>query len=314
MNLSRTGPFTPALAALLVAACGALAGCQPAAEDNVANQADSNEAGPNLPAVPLPQPPMDRDALLTAVARAASASAAGIDDTDAQRLLDGNQFELRIRFGCRGPAPELEQAVLGWTFDPEERILRLRAMPTISGGDAVVERIAGDRFEAVEGFWVPRPWMLDPVCPATATVVPDVRPGPLAEALARATRRPEQAASQPAPAARPVEDPQESEAPPPAWPKVGIAQFFTDTDPRTGRRDMRPYQTVKTLDRGQSPGSQGFNLVLSGRLQALPGQKVIACVARGPDNPPNCIVSADFDRVWMERPDTKEVLAEWGSG
>ena len=100
----------------------------------------------------------------------------------------------------------------------------------------------------------------------------------------------------------------------PNWPKIGIAHFFTETDPRTGRRSMRAYEAVKSIDPKRPIGSQGFNLVLSGRLQALPDGRVIACVAKNPDNAPECVVSVQFDRVRIERPENGEIIAEWGGG
>lgn len=309
MNASRAVSLQLRRSLLLFSGLALLIGCSPAADDNAVDDGDAaNAASFNLPAVPLPQPPIDRSTLLAAVARAASATAAGADDGEQQRALDGRQFELRIRFGCRGPAPVLQESMLGWTFDQEKRALRVRAMPTISRDDPIarqiVERLDGERIEAVEGFWIPRPWLLDPVCPAAPAAGP-ARPQP-----------PE--AAEPAPvdaagSAAPVDDLQESQAPPPAWPKVGIAHFFTMTDPRTRRRQMRPYEAVETVKPDQ-PLPHGFNLVLSGRLQALPSRRVIACVSSAPDNPPECIVSAEIDRVWIERPDTREILAEWGSG
>ena len=290
---------------LLIAGLSALAACQPAVDDTETNQSDEvNQAASNRPAVPLPEPPMNRSELLLAVARAASSTASGADDEAAQRALDGRRFEIRIRFGCRGPAPELAEAMMGWTFDRENRTLRLRAMPSVSTDNETVRQVAADRFEAVEGFWIPRPWLLDPACPAAAAVLPGPAEPP-------AETEGDTAATEEEPSA---EDAQETEAPPPAWPKVGIAQFFTDTDPRTRRRDMRPYQTVKTLQPNQQVSPQGYNLVLSGRLRALPGEGVINCTSRDSHTPPDCIVSADFDRVWMEQPATREVLAEWGSG
>ena len=304
MNFLRTIPFHRSLTIVPLAACAALAACQPASEENVADDSAANEAMLNPLSVPRPQPPMDRAAILTAVARAASASAAGIDDSAEHRSLDGSPFEFRIRFGCRGPSPDLQEAMFGWTLDRESGTLRVRATPTISPVDEIVQRIAGGNFEAAEGFWVPRPWFLEPACPAAAAV----GPAP-AQAEAGTARASAEAADVPAPA----EDEQETESPPPAWPKVGIAQFFRKTDPRTGRHGMKPYETVKTLDPAQPTSSQGFNLVISGRLRALPGQRVIACVSRGADTPPDCIVSARIDRVRLERPDTSEILAEWGS-
>ena len=100
----------------------------------------------------------------------------------------------------------------------------------------------------------------------------------------------------------------------PRPPRIGIAQYFTKDDPRTRRRDSRPYEANHTLDEGKAISSQGYNLVLAGRLRALPGRGVIHCSARGPDSPPECIISAEFLRVWIEQPDTREVIAQWGGG
>lgn len=307
MNALRTVPFHRSLTILPLAACAALAACQPASEEDAANDSAANDVMLNLPSVPRPDPPMDRAAILSAVAMAASATAAGTDDSEANRLLDGKPFEFRIRFGCRGPSPDLQEAMFGWTLDRESGTLRVRATPTISADGQIVQRIAGEDFEAAEGFWVPRPWLLQPACPAAAAV----RPAP-AEQKAETDAAANAAGNQSAQVPAPVEDEQETESPPPAWPKVGIAQFFRDTDPRTGRRGMQPYETVKTLDPAKPISSQGFNLVISGRLRALPGRRVIACVSRGADTPPDCIVSARIDRVRLERPDSKEILAEWG--
>lgn len=258
----------------------------------------------NLPAVPRPQPPMDRAAILAAVAQAASAAASGADDAEAQGALDGRQFEFRIRFGCKGPSSRLRDEWLGWALDRESGTLRVRAMPTLSAQEQLVKALGGDQFEAVEGFWIPRPWLIASVCPAAAARVPG-RGEPASEADSGG------AADRPGTAKAATE---QSAEPVPSWPRIGIAQFFTETDPRTGRRSMRPYEAVKTIDPEQPIGSQGFNLVLSGRLRALPGKRVIACLAKSADSPPECIVSAQFDRVWIERPGAREAIAEWGGG
>jgi hypothetical protein len=267
--------------ALAAGSAALLTGCQPAA-DSAANRADD---GPvlNLPVVPAPEPPMSRAEVLAATAQAASAAAAGTAAGDSQRTLDGRQFELRIRFGCGGPAASLPETPLGWAYDPEKHTLRLRAMPTISADGDVVGVLGRDRFEAIEGFWIPRPWLLEAVCPAP---VPETRPAAGGEGSAA-----------------------DAEV---ILPRVGIAQFYTSADPRTGRRSERAYEAVKTLA-GKAPGAEGFNLVLSGRLRAVPGRGVIACAVTGPDRPPDCIISADFDRVWIENPVGREVLAEWRS-
>lgn len=286
---------------LLAAALAGQAGCrQPASEDNAVNE--QNRVATPPPLIPLPEPPLDRAALLGAIAKAASAHATGANDTEAQRLLDGKPFELRIRFGCRGPSNDLPSEQFGWSYDRKKATLRVRATPTISQQDEVAARIGGEAFEAIEGFWLARPWLLEAACPATAAVKP--APPPPATAAAPAK-----------PAADAAEDPDEPAAAPPSiLPKLGIAQFFTSTDSRTRQRSMRPYEAVKTLESNEPVGSQGFDLVLSGRLQALPDKRIIACVTSGADLPPSCIVSVDFDRVRIERADNREMVAEWGSG
>ena len=289
--------FKGALVAVILAASA----CQPREPagnlDNAAEQATLN-----LPLVPKPQPPLDRAGLFAGVAQAASAAARGADDGEAQRLLDGRQFELRVRFGCQGPSNDLRDVWLGWSREAKSGTLRVRAMPTLGADDSLVRDVGGDEFEAVEGFWIPRPWLLEPACPANAAVLP-------ATANLGADSASDGQPSRSTKGKAAVQDMQSAD-PVPNWPKIGIAQFFTDTDPRTERRSMRPYEAVKTVDPNQPIGSQGFDLVLSGRLRALPGGRVIACLAKSPDNAPECIVSAQFDGVRIERPENREIIAK----
>lgn len=257
----------------------------------------------NLPSVARPAPPLDRAALLAAVAQAASAAAAGTAVAPELRELDGRQFEVRIRFGCRGPSTEATNNWLSWSYDRESRTVRVQARPTISRDEPLVASIAGEDVEATEGFWIPRPWLLQPVCPATAAVQSAAEgEAPHSNTVAAADTAAED------------EDAEERSEPLPIRQRVGIAQFFTETDSRTGRRDDRPYQARHTLKEGQAIGSQGFNLVLSGRLRAVPGRGVIECSAANAESPPDCIVSAEFQRVWIEQPETREVIADWGDG
>lgn len=275
---------------LLCSVFAATAGCyQPQSANEQAAQNAAQQSSTNLAAeVPLPKPPMDRAALLQAVAQARSAAAAGADDSQAQRGLDGKQFELRIRFGCAGAAAKLDDASLGWTYNADKRVLRISATSTLNGDDPVIAQLDAKDVEAVEGFWIPRPWMLRAACPAV----------PAAPAAAA-----DKDVSQP-----------KSAVPEPAAAKVGIAQFFTASDSRTTRRDHRPYAATKTLDAATTQvGATGFDLVLEGRLRPGPGGRVILCKSAAVDRPPDCIVSARIDRVRFERPDTGETIAEWGS-
>jgi len=224
---------------------------------------------------------MSREQLLVATLRAATAFAAGTDDSQLQKSLADKDYEFRIRFGCAGPDKLGSGPALGWTYDPKTRALKVRATPALSPKDVPVKAVAGEAFETVEGFWVRRPWLLAPVCPRTdENAVRDE--------------------SADAPDAPPLQS-------------VGIAQFFTAAGPRTMRRSGRPYEATKKLDTDQAPGG-GFDLVLTGRLVALPDGRVIACTQAEAGERPVCLISVEFGKVSIERADTHEQLAQWGSG
>ncbi len=274
-------------AGLLVAGCG-----------RDADQAEQptavvNNSAAERPALPAAES-LGRAALLQAAARAASAAALGSDDGAAQKSLEGKVFELRIRFGCPGAAQPEAPGPFRIRFEPDSRTLRLSAAPHLTLEEPWIAKLAGEGVEAVEGFWMRRPWLLEPGCPPT----PAPPPAPAPEEAAPAER---------AQAEPPAEPPASGE-------RVGIAQFFTDADSRTRRRDRRAYEATVTLPEGQQPSPQGYDLVLSGRLTELPGGRVIACNVTSADAPPDCVIAVQFDRVRFERPDTKEVLAEWGAG
>lgn len=229
---------------------------------------------------PVVEPPLDRERLLLAAIRAASAFAAGNKDSEAQRTLDGKRFELRVRFGCG----DGEDEARGWRFDEKNRTLRLRVRQDISEDDIVAASIAGGQFESIEGLWLRRPWLLAATCPATQA------PAAVEEPNADAAVLPE---------------------PVVAAPRVGVAIFSTAADSRTTRRQKRPYEATKVLGEAEGPSGQGYDFVMAGRLRALPDARVIACSSESADLPPTCIISVHIDRVWIERPDTREQIAEW---
>lgn len=302
-----------ALAALGVSAC------QPASENAVIQNESKNSILP-MPPLPAVERPMDREALLFAVTRAASAAALNIDDGAEQRKLEGKKFELRIRFGCT-TVPEVadSEGRFSVRFDERERTLRLSALPDLRVNDTIVQAIVrnatkdgssedesqGKQIEAVEGFWIRRPWLLADGCPVSApAAVPRVSgdveitrekmPAVTGEPL-----KPDNGGTQLTPATF-------------AQRGIGLAEFFTEADPRTGRRDHRAYQATKVLGRDERPSEHGYNLVLSGRLNAEPVSRVISCLPVGADAPPRCVISVEFGRVWMERPGSRQVVAEWG--
>ena len=262
------------LSTALAATGFALASCQqPPPEAPQTNAVEPEAPAPRLPAI---ERPMERAGLLQAVATAASATGLGRDTVEDQRKLEGRTFEVRIRFGCAGSGTGTGEAgPFGVRFDEEARTLRVRAAPDLTIGDPALVKLAGEGIDAVEGFWMRRPWLLTDGCPV---------------------------ASAPAHAASPLSEQ-----------RVGLAQFFGSSDSRTGQRKGRAYESTSTLREGETPSLQGYNLVLAGRLKKLGSGRVINCRVTGRDAPPECIVSAEFDHVWMEHPQTRAILAEWNS-
>ena len=282
-RVSAGGRKWVALCAALLTACQV----QEPEDSAVHNEA---VAEPKSRQLPIVEPPFNRGRLLLTVARVASAYSLGAEDSGVQRSLDGKQFEVRLRFGCEGPA----QGTHGWSLDPDGRTLRLRAVADLTLADTSVKAVSDDSVEAAEGFWLQRPWLLQAGCPADE-----------AEALVPVKADAESSDETPA---------REPERPPTAAiARVGIAQFFTAEDARTGRRTNRPFEAVKQLEAGQAAGENGFDLVLSGRLQARKDGRVISCAGSRSDRAPDCIVSADIDRVRIENPADKSVVAEWSS-
>lgn len=280
----------------------ASAACRQQGQDAPAANETANAVSP-VDGLAVADTPLDRAALLMAAARAASAAALGQPDADQRRLLDGKRFEVRIRFGCpTGPQPTASDATFAVKFDEVDRMLRVRAAPDLRIGDPRIAAIGGDTVEAVEGFWLHRPWLLAEGCPPAPSPAPSPAASPTTDT---------EAGVEVAAAISPGQEPKVPSPPSPPNETVGIAEFFTMAHSRTARRDGRAYEAVKELGGVQRPSQIGYNLVLSGRLRQLPLGQVIACVAAGPDAPPDCVISAQFDRVRIESPGSREILAEW---
>jgi len=271
----------------------ALTGCRRTSNDPLQANASNAAAAGERAALPVTEPPLMRADLLQAVAAAASAAALGEDDSATQRALSGDRFELRIRFGCGAPpATTSDQGTFAVSFDPETRRLRVRAEPDISLSDPFVTEVAGPEIEAVEGFWLPTPWLLSAGCPARPAASPAAEPS---DAKAR-----KKDAAPPAAEAEIVRSP-----------RIGIASFYSPDDSRTHRRNDRPYEAAVTLGDEEGPSAKGYDLVLVGRLSATPGARVITCRPRGIQAPPDCIIAADMEQVRIEAVGSGARLASW---
>lgn len=122
------------------------------------------------PPLPVPSPPLSRADLIALSARAASAYATGAPPPAQDAGLSGRRFIVRIAFGCEGPRDEdAAPPAAYWEQDPARGTIALRAHPQIWTTTAWVRELAGSaQFDAVEGFWLPRPWITSEDCPAQA--------------------------------------------------------------------------------------------------------------------------------------------------
>ncbi|WP_374515795.1 hypothetical protein [Brevundimonas sp.] len=274
--LSRLRPFAA------VAATGlALAACD--REDATPPPVPAEPAAAPPPAAPAPvlTPALDRAGLLEALGQAASAYAAG-SPAAGQDALVGRQFSIRSAFGCAGPEPRPAEAagdgLARWSWDEARESIRLTLNPGDWTDSALVAGAVDGQWEAVEGFWIPRPWM-------TAEGCPGIRPDPLA--------------------GPPTPSPQ----------TAGLAAVFESGGSRLGRRNGRAYSyTVR--GEGDAPAArpaEGWRVLMEGRFVAFPDGRAIRCRAAGPDQRPVCVAAVQMDRVAFLAADGT-TLGEWRTG
>lgn len=250
---------------------------EPAVEKRAASEAPGAATAPVervQPPVLAPTPALDRAQLIAAAERAAAAFALGRPAPDENVALAGRRFILSLPFGCGGPAASADEiGEFGWFYDEERGTLRAQATPQIWTEAPWATALAGTgEVEAIEGFWIRRPWIRDAACPARTSEAGD----PML--------------------------PNET---------VGIARLFAPDSRRATRRNGDPYRlTVKTAAE-EAPDARGLRLVVEGRLAADPARQPVACWPRGPDQRPICILIGQFERVAVEMPEGGKALAEW---
>jgi hypothetical protein len=90
--------------------------------------------------------------------------------------------------------------------------------------------------------------------------------------------------------------------------QLSIVQLLTEQDSRVQRLSAK-YDIVKEVEAAEVP-RKGLDLVVEGRLELLEDGRAIHCTPAV--SPPNCIISAKFDRISVVEPQTRDLLAEWG--
>ena len=285
---SSVSDYQAVVAAALTIAAVALAGCDRKAPDPMATKAPtempSNASVAAAPIVPAPLPALTRGDLVSAADQAASAYAEGKSPSAADPLV-GRDFAVRVPFGCNGPAPadasgSENDGLAAWTWEAKGQAIQLRMAPSDWTASAMLsEAGASDKWEAVEGFWIPRPWLASETCPAVHA------------------------------------DPLQTGAPPASPQTVGLAAVFEVGGSRIGRRNGRAYEysVRQTGDVPLTAPKTGFRILLKGRVASFPSGRAIECRASGPDQRPVCIVAVQLDQVAYEDA-TGNTLSEWRPG
>ena len=260
-----------AAASLLLASCDR--------DEPVAPAPAIPAAGP-LATAPL-NPPLDRRALLSAIGQAAAEYATGA--APAVGPLVGRQFDIRLAFGCEGaeasPAEGAGDGLARWSWGPDRETIRLSLTPGDWARSALIADAGQNPWEAVEGFWVARPWMTADGCPSIPA------------------------------------DPLASGPTAPSPPTIGLAAVFEAGGSRLGRRNGRAY-THTIRQAGDTPliaPDAGYGVRLQGRIAAFPGGRAIRCRAAHPDQRPVCVAAVQLDRVAFETA-AGETLSEWRTG
>jgi hypothetical protein len=213
-KLAWIAPASIAVALLLVVAGGLLlfGGRQPQPEPVPALVPQPALEAPTPPPS-VAEAPVTRMDLVKAGEEAMAAFAdQAIGTATAKDALVGRKFAIRIPFGCEGPQGGAGTAQAFYEFDPEQRSVHLVARPGDWTNLPMMQSLQDSDVEAVEGFWVPRPWRYADTCP--------------------------QRRQQPVPAA----------PTPPATPTLGLAQLFKAGGSRVVRHAARPYERVVKLE------------------------------------------------------------------
>lgn len=149
---------------LLLAAASLFAfGCTPPDNEQPPQRSPAPAEVASKPeSLPVPQTPLDREGVILAALRAATAAALGEDDSAAQAQLKGRRFEVRIRFGCFGND---KLASNGWAYDAAEGVLRARVRADVNSDMLKASDLTDGVYEGAVGFTLRRPWMLVDGCP-----------------------------------------------------------------------------------------------------------------------------------------------------
>ncbi|MEW6392180.1 MAG: hypothetical protein AB1542_17450 [Pseudomonadota bacterium] len=230
-------------------------------------------APPLVAAAPVASAPLGRAELIAGARAAAAAYAAG--ELAESKGLAGRTFLVRLAFGCGGPLVDPGATQAYYQRDAAAGTVRLVARPAVLT-DLPLIRAAPlpPKTEAVEGFWLPRPWLTAEGCPKRRPVAPPATPTPV-------------------------------EAP-----SLGLVVFHDEESPRAARRGDRPYEVVIKSPTSDGGAATNFVLVIEGRLTGFADGAAVHCWSESAEHRPICLFGAALDRVAFED-DKGATLAQW---
>jgi hypothetical protein len=168
-----------------------------------------------------------------------------------------------------------------WRYDSKAQALRINVHPVAWTAQGWWPAEEANGVEAIEGFWVARPWTSSEACPGGGD-------------------RPAAAGTEP------VTLPGQT---------LALGQIFLAESGRGGRRDGKPYEAVVQVAEDQLDASRGFRLRISGRIARAGNVGPVRCrQPAGPEQRPICLISVVMDEVSVENSASGSTLATWSLG
>jgi len=222
---------------------------------------------------PVVLPALNRGGIIALADRAADAFASGAPLPKAVVEAADRRFEVSLPFGCSGASGGSSRHPFQWQYDEEAGTLRIRVEPS-TWLPRDWNLAAGSGGEAIEGFWVTRPWSSSDSCPPTSGHAAAI-------------------------GAEPVTLPGQT---------LAMAQFFTSGE----GHETRPFELVRRVAAEDFDASRGYRIRLTGRVARVPGNGPVQCVQpAGIEQRPICVVAVRINDIRLENSATGEVLATW---
>jgi len=270
-------------AVIAVGAVGFVIGRASVAPEPVPVPAAPPPATPPPPVEPVERTPpvLARADIIKLADAAADASASGIPLPASVTGMVGRRFTLYMPFGCSGPAGEESHMPFRWRYDAARSTLRLQIASFRWQPEDWWPEETAPKLEAIEGFWINRPWTSGETCPDGGAVASSAN-------------------------AEPVTLPGQT---------LAIAQFFSAGTSRQALRQGEPFEAVLRVPPEQLRTESGFRLRLTGRIDRVPGDGPVRCVQpAGIEQRPICVIAASLDELAIENPETGKTLATWTFG